>query len=177
MYSIEELIKTEKRLFHIADMAVIWRISNRKNLNMRLYRYVKNGLLFSIQRGLYALVPPEKLSPLEVAVALNHRYCYLTTETVLERYGVINRRVQFLTFFGEMSKKCYWAGNQFMFRKLKTEYLMRNDGVFEENGCFVATLERAVADILYFNPKFYFDSPNLINWTKVEEIKKKVGYK
>jgi len=38
-------------------------------------------------------------------------------------------------------------------------------------------LERAVADILYFNPKFYFDSPNLINWTKVEEIKKKVGYK
>ncbi len=177
MYSIEELVKTEKRLFHIGDMAVIWRIGNRKNLNMRLYRYVKKGLLFSIQRGLYSLVPPDKLSPLEVAVALNHGYCYLTTETVLERHGVINRRVQFLTFVGEMSKKYCWGENQFMFRKLKTEYLMRNDGVVEENGCFTASLERAVADILYFNPKFYFDSPNLIDWEKVEEINKKVGYK
>ena len=64
-----------------------------------------------------------------------------------------------------------------MFRKLKTEYLMRNDGITEENGYFTASLERAVADILYFNPKFYFDSPNIINWEKVKEIQKKVGYK
>jgi len=177
MYSIKELIKTEKRLFHTADMAVIWRISNRKTLQMRLYRYAKKGLLFSVQRGLYSLVPLEKLSPFEVAVALNHRYCYLTTETILEKYGVINRRVQFLTFVGEKSKKYSWRENYFMFRKLKTEYLMRNDGITEENGYFTASLERAVADILYFNPKFYFDSPNIINWEKVEEVQKKVGYK
>ena len=74
MYTIEELIKTEKRLFHMDDMAVIWRISNRRNLRMRLYRYTKKGLLFSVQRGLYSLVPLEKLLPLEVAVALNHGY-------------------------------------------------------------------------------------------------------
>jgi len=177
MYSIEELIKTEKRLFHLSDLAVIWRISNRRTLSMRLYRYVKRGLLFSVQRGLYSLMPPDKLTPLEVAVALNHGYCYLTTETILEKHGVINRRVQFLTFAGEKSRKYFWRDNQFMFRKLKTEYLMRNDGVFEENGCFIAGLERAVADILYFNKKFYFDSPNLIDWEKVEEINKKVGYK
>ena len=176
MYSIEELVKTEKRLFHISDLAVIWRIINRKTLQMRLYRYLENEQLYHIQRGLYSLVPLEKLDPIEVGVALNHGYCYLTTETILERYGVINQRVTHITFVGEKSKRLEWRDNRYMFRKLKIEYLMRNPGVSDENGVLTASLERAVADILYFNSKFHFDSPNLINWNKVKEIQKEVGY-
>lgn len=176
MYSIEELIKTEKRLFHTSDLATIWRIVNPKTLQMRLYRYLKNGQLYHIQRGLYSLVPLEKLNPVEVGVALNHSYCYLTTETILERYGVTNRRTTNLTFVSEKSKRLAWQDNQYLFRKLKVEYLMRNNGVSDENGYFTASLERAIADILYFNPKFYFDSPNLIDWDKVKEIQKEVGY-
>jgi len=39
-----------------------------------------------------------------------------------------------------------------------------------------ASLERAVADILYFNPTYYFDAHNIIDWTKVKNIQKEIGY-
>ena len=39
-----------------------------------------------------------------------------------------------------------------------------------------ATVERAVCDILYFNPKKYLDNFNLIDWSKVKEMSDQIGY-
>jgi hypothetical protein len=38
----------------------------------------------------------------------------------------------------------------------------------------MALPERAVADLLYYNPKAYFDAP--LNWKKIQRIQKKIGY-
>jgi len=40
----------------------------------------------------------------------------------------------------------------------------------------MATLERAAADMLYFNPKYHFDVRESIDFKKVETIQKEVGY-
>jgi len=64
----------------------------------------------------------------------------------------------------------------FIFRQMADKYLFNSAGIIKNGECFEAALERAVADILYFSPKFYFDSPNLINWSMVKKIQKEVGY-
>ena len=64
----------------------------------------------------------------------------------------------------------------FLFRQLKDEYLINPTGVVNQNGVFVATTERAVADMLYFNPRYHFDVPERIDWKKVKFIQKEVGY-
>lgn len=176
MYSISELVKTGKRLFHTGDLALIWDINRPATLYMRIMRYLNKGILYQIQKGLYSVVPLDKLNPQEVAVAINHNYCYLTAETVLEKYGVINRRVNGLTFVSGRSKTVVWQENKFVFRKLKDKYLFQTAGITIEGNFFVANLERAIADMVYFNPKFYFDAPNVINWNKVSQIQKEVGY-
>ena len=40
-----------------------------------------------------------------------------------------------------------------------------------------ASPERAVADMLYYEPSYHFDAENLINWKRVRKIQEKVGYK
>ena len=177
MYSMSELIKTGKKLFHTGDLALIWKIDRPATLHMRVMRYVDRGMLYPIQRGLYSVVPFDKLDPLEVAVAINHGYCYLSTETILERNGVVNRRVNCLTFVARRSKMIVWQENRFIFRKLADKYLFQTVGIVQNEDFLVASLERAAADMKYFNPKFYFDTPNLINWDKVSQIQKEVGYK
>lgn len=176
MYSITELIKTGNQLFHTADLGIIWQINKKGTLYTRIYRYIKKGILFPIHKGLYSIIPPEKLDPIKIGQAVNHGYCYLTTEKILENHGVINRRVEGYTFVGEKNKKFELFNNRYLFRKLKKDYLYRNIGVIHDNGNFTATLERAVADIQYFNHNFNFDHPNTINWDKVKQIQKEVGY-
>jgi hypothetical protein len=59
---------------------------------------------------------------------------------------------------------------------MKYEYLNNPAGVENRNGVFVATLERAVADMLYFNPKYHIDVHEGIDFEKVKAIQKEVGY-
>jgi len=49
-------------------------------------------------------------------------------------------------------------------------------GIVHQNGVFTADTERAVADMLYFNPKYHFDVPESIDFDKVRLIQKEVGY-
>jgi len=64
----------------------------------------------------------------------------------------------------------------FRFRKLKDEYLYNPVGIINQSGNFVATTERAVADMLYFNPRYHFDFPENIDFEKVKRIQEDVGY-
>jgi len=64
----------------------------------------------------------------------------------------------------------------FRYRKLKREFLFNPTGIIQQNGVFVATAERAVADMLYFNPKYHFDIQESIDFDKVKFLQKEIGY-
>src|SRR3989337_2417083 len=64
------------------------------------------------------------------------------------------------------------SGNQYISRRLKDECLFRNAGISEVNKVFIATTERALADTLYFDPKFHFDSNVNINLELLTKIQK-----
>ena len=176
MYKIDKLLKQEEKLFHTKDLALLWGIENENTLYTTIKRYVQKGILIPIHKGFYSTVPLEKINPFRLALGYLHRFAYVSCETVLIEEGVIFQKGCYLTLVSDVSKKFSLASYSFLVRKLKDKFLYNDVGIEEKEGIKKATLERAVADILYFNPKFYFDNPKKINWKKVREIKEVIGY-
>ena len=176
MYRINELIKLDRQLYHTNDLAILWNISNKNTLYTTIKRYVQKGVLIPIYKGLYSTVPVQQLDPIELGVAIIHRYTYLSVESVLAIAGVITQTAYAYTFVSSVHKKVTVEGTAFLFRQLKDEYLYNPVGVVNQNGTYVATTERAVADMLYFNPRYHFDLRESIDFEKVKLIQKEVGY-
>lgn len=167
-----EIIKLGGLIFHTNDLSRIWKISDRNTLLVTLKRYVDNGLLYRIYKGLYSLKPVLDLDPLLVGVAAINKYTYLSCETILAKHGVIFQGLNYFTFVSEQSKRLTIEPYNYYYRQLKKDFLYNDFGVNKNNILNEASLERAVADVLYFNPNYYFDNPSVINWKKVKEIQK-----
>lgn len=176
MYRLNELIKSDRNVYHSNDLAILWGISNKNTLYTTIKRYVQKGTLIPIYKGLYATVPITELDPLELGRAVIHRYTYLTTESVLAQDGIISQATYAYTFVSSLSRKITIGDFSFVFRKLKDEFLFNPTGITNKNGNFVATTERAVVDMLYFNPKYHFDFSESIDFKKVKQMQKEIGY-
>jgi hypothetical protein len=176
MYRIKELLQLDRKLYHTNDLAVLWGIKNRQTLYMTITRYIDAGVLYPVYKGLYATLPIVALDPLELGVAIIHRYTYLTTESVLVKAGVISQVIYDYTFVADRSRRVFVGQWAFRFRMLKDEYLYHPAGIASQEGILTASTERAAADLLYFNPKAHFDLPDLIDFTKVRAIQEEIGY-
>ena len=176
MYRINELIKLDRKIYHTNDLALLWDITNKNTLYTTIKRYVQKGVLIPIYKGLYTTVPLSQLDPLELGKAIIHKYAYLSTESVLAQAGVIAQTIYSYTFVSDTPKKVSIGTMSFLFRQLKQDYLYNPVGIINDHGVFVATPERAAADMLYFNPKYYFDVPESIDMEKVRIIQKEIGY-
>lgn len=176
MYRISKLIQLDKKIYHTNDLAILWGITRRNTLYQTITRYIDKGVLFLVYKGLYSAVPVASLNPMELGRAIIHRFAYLTTESVLEQSGIISQRIYNYTFATDQSKHVSVGQWNFRYRKLKVEYLHNPTGISKQDDGFVATVERAVADILYFDPRYHFDVREAINFDKVREIQKEIGY-
>jgi len=171
-----QLAKLGVLIFHTNDLANLWQIKNAHNLHITLKRYVEKGLLVRIYRGMYSLKPIEELDPLLLGVKALHRYCYVSAETVLAEGGIIQQAIEQITLVSSVSKKFSIGNYNFRSRKLADKFLYNETGIKKKGGIRKASVERAVADLLYFNPKAHFDAERLIDWKKVRQIQKSVGY-
>ncbi|MEK7498160.1 MAG: hypothetical protein AAB656_04565 [Patescibacteria group bacterium] len=176
MYKQVLLFKSGQILYHTQDLALLWGLQNRHNLRVTISRYIKKGLLYSVFKGLYSIIPVNKIDELKLGPALIHKFCYLSCQSILEKHGVINQKVFSLTFVSSLSKKIEFEGKLFIYKQMNPQFLLNPEGIVFEDGVYKASLERAVADIEYFNMNVFYDSPNLIDWDKVKKIKKKIGY-
>lgn len=143
---------------------------------MTISRYIKKGVLKSITRGLYSTIPIDEIDKYQLGTALIHKYCYVSCESVLEQHGVINQKVYSVVYTTSVSQKIELNNRLFIFRQMNPLFLLNPEGIVFENGIYKASLERAVADSEYYKLNIFFDSPNLIDWNRVNEIKRKVGY-
>ncbi|MBM3209406.1 hypothetical protein FJZ40_03905 [Candidatus Shapirobacteria bacterium] len=177
MYKIDVLLKQEQKLFHTNDLALLWKINKPNTLYTAIKRYVQKGVLLKIHKGFYATVPLEKIDPVALGLGHLHVYGYLSLESVLTRDGVIFQGGDYLTLVSSVSKKFTLAGQNYLVRKMKPEFLYQPAGLEERSGVRIATLERAVADLLYFQPHYHFDNPKIIDWQKVRKMQKEVGFR
>lgn len=168
------LARKQEVIFHVDDLANLWGITDRNTLRVTLKRYTDNKLLHRIYRGFYSLYPILELDPIVLGAKALHQFCYLSTETILWRKGFISQAPSVYTFVSSMSRQFSIDTHRFKSRRLSDRYLYQPAQLITQNGIKVATPERAIADMLYFNPAFHFDRPVL--WAKIKKIQKEIGY-
>ncbi|PIP52081.1 hypothetical protein COX09_03555 [Candidatus Beckwithbacteria bacterium CG23_combo_of_CG06-09_8_20_14_all_47_9] len=173
---LDRLLKTGQKLYHTQDLALLWQIANRNTLYTAIKRLVKKQILVSVRKGLYSVLPLDQLDPYRLGAALIHHYSYVSGETVLAQAGIISQKVYPITFVSSVPAKIKINDQVFLFRKLKEKYLINPTGISLVKGVLTAGPERAVADTLYFNPRYYFDNPALIDQRKVKQIQRQIGY-
>lgn len=176
MYRINKLLKQDRKLYHTNDLAILWHIANKNTLHVTISRYVASGVLHPIYKGLYATVPVGSLDPVTLGRAIIHRFTYMTTETVLARTGVISQATYDYTFAAEISKRIQVGPWSFRYRQLKDKFLYNPAGIVKDNDNFIASIERAAADMLYFNPKANFDVPQLVDHERLKALQAEIGY-
>jgi len=176
MYRIETLLKLKEKLFHTNDLALLWGITNKNTLYTTIKRYLQKGILISVHKGFYSTISIDQIDPFKLAISHLHRFAYVSCETVLIREGIIFQKENYLTLISSISKKFSIAGHTYLVRQLKDNYLYHGRGIDNINTVMTANVERSIADLLYFNPEFYFDNKKKIDWKKVREIQKDIGY-
>lgn len=168
------LAKNGEKIFHIEDLANLWNIQNKNTLRVTLKRYIDSGLIYRIYKGFYSLIPIGEIDPVLIGAKALHRFCYLSTETMLRQEGYILQSVDYLTFISSKSLGFVVDGYKVKSRQLDEKYLYNPEGVLLKDGVKIATLERAICDMLYFNPNYHFDRS--IDWRKIRLMQKRIGY-
>ena len=163
-------------LYHTSDLGRLWEINNRNTLTVSIHRYVKQGILIPVYRGLYATRPIDTISPYRLGAAAIHGYCYVSTETVLAEAGVIFQELFGITFVSHSVKQITIAENLFRSRQMAPSLLYQTIGISLVDGVLWASPERAYADLKYFAPLYYVDNPDALDMKKVKAIQKEVGY-
>jgi len=172
-----QLAKLGEIVFHIDDLANLWGITNKNTLYTAIKRYVKKGILFRIYKGFYAIKPPNEIDPYFLGIKALHSYAYISCESILRDRGIIQQELSAITLVSGKNKRFSLAGNNYYSRKLPDQFLYQQAGVnAADNGVRRASVERAIADLLYFNPHAYFDAEKLIDWQKVQTLQKEIGY-
>ncbi len=175
-YRFQLIAQLNEKVFHIDDLARIWQISSVNTLHVTIHRYIKKGLLFRIYRGFYSIAPFEKLDPFFLGVKALHQFAYVSTESVLAEAGIIMQIPSKITLISAESRQFTIGNYEYQSRKLQDQFLFNNIGI-QDNGEFKkAGIERAIADLLYYNSKFYFDNYSLIDWQKVNKLQEIIGY-
>ncbi len=173
---LAEIAVRDEVIFHTQDMGVLWGISDKNTLYTTLRRYTSKGLLKRIYKGLYSLKDLHELDPILLGVKALHGPAYLSCESVLFRVGIINQPTHIITLVSGISRQFTILTHRYRSRKLADMFLMNDIGIESSSGVRTASVSRAVADMLYFNPKKYFDAPQLIDWGAVREIGDALGY-
>jgi len=163
-------------IFHISDLAVIWGISNKNNLHTTLKRYAKQKLLYRVYRGLYSILPIDKVDSFLLGAKAIHGYSYVSTETVLARAGIISQKLNYITFVSSKSRRFSVGNRDYYVRQMNDRFLFNDIGIEKKSGVNFAGIDRAIADMIYYNPRAHFDSPGKINWKKINQIQKYIGY-
>ncbi|OQX70849.1 hypothetical protein B6D52_03320 [Candidatus Parcubacteria bacterium 4484_255] len=173
---IKKLLQDSRKLYHIQDLAVLWGIENPNTLYTTVKRYLKRGLLSRVYKGFYSTKPLNEIDAVVLGLSALRAYGYLSTETVLAQSGIIFQQVHQITLVSDRNRHFEIGGQKFLVRKMKPDYLYNEVGIIASGLDKRATLERAVADMLYFNPKYHFDAGATIDWNKVKLIQTKIGY-
>ena len=170
------LAQVGERVFHTRDLANLWQIKDNNTLYTTLKRYVQRGLLFRVYKGLYSLVPVGEIDHQLLGIKALHDYAYVSAETVLIEAGIIQQNIDWITLVSAKSKKFSVGKNNYWSRQLADKFLFNPIGIVERDNIFIATPERAAADLIYFNPRVYLDGAKLVDWQKVKKIQRELGY-
>ncbi|EKD43213.1 MAG: hypothetical protein ACD_72C00407G0003 [uncultured bacterium] len=168
------LLQQPQHIFHTQDLAMLWSISNQNTLYTTIKRYCQRKILHRIYKGLYATLPVANLDPRLLGLKAIHSYAYISCETILAQFGVINANISDITLISDQSKQFTIQQYSYRSRQLHDRFLYNPIGIEQVGTIRQASVERAVADLLYFNPQMHFDAP--ISWKNIQQLQAQIGY-
>ncbi len=145
----------------------MWREKNSNLAKKRLYRYVKNGTLLQIRKGIYA--KDEEYDRMELANKI-YTPSYISFETVLTREGIVFQHYDSIFAASYLSRAITARRQTYVFRKIKDRILTDNLGLEDHGRYFIASKERAFLDTVYLNRNYYFDNLSGIDWNKCFDL-------
>lgn len=145
---LETLQGLNKPYFTVADFEKILEME-RDSLYVILNRLVEKRVLTRLKRDVYA----STFQRLDIARIANELYypSYLSFESALSRFGIVNQIPYTLTFAtNRPTKKLTIGGRVVEYKKLKSNCFF---GYTLEDGVYIAEPEKAVLDQIYLMSK------------------------
>ena len=141
---IRKLETFNRDYFTVADLEKITGLS-RPSLKMALSRFISQGVLIRLKRGVYALAD----ASLNIEKVANQLYypSYLSFESALSNYGILSQFPYVQTFATtKQTKRLTLGQTEIEFRQLKKELYF---GYVMKNEINIAEPEKALLDQLY----------------------------
>ena len=164
---LSTLLRSNKSVFTVKDIALLWQEADTGTSRVRLNYYVKKGSLYHLRRGLYA--KSKEYNQLELATRI-FTPSYISFETVLTKEGLIFQYQKTITMASYLTREINIKNQLYSFKKIKDSVLINNAGVVNEGQTSVATKERAFLDTLYLNSNYHFDNLRSIDWDKIHDL-------
>lgn len=164
---LSTLLRSDKSVFTIKDIALLWQETDTSTSRVRLNYYVKKGSLYHLRRGLYA--KSKEYNKLELATRI-FTPSYVSFETVLAKEGLIFQYQKIITVASYLTREIVIKDQVYSFKKIKDSVLTNNVGVVNEEQISIATKERAFLDTLYLISDYHFDNLRSLDWDKVHDI-------
>ena len=135
------------------------------------------GELVMIKKDLFSTISLEKLEYFDFCALANKVVTpsYVSFESALIHYGVVfpfNDRISVAYPLSKRVKLDILGRPSLVIRAeaLPAEVLANPLGITQIDGIFIASRERAVADILHRSPEYWFDSPESIDLELLETM-------
>ncbi len=172
MSKLNNLLLSGRRIWTLDDMSVIWGHTKRTDTIQSAKQYARSGDLTRIRAGIYAL-PNEKVTATEIAGKLVVP-SYITGESILRKHGASFQLSSQVTSAALKSRKITVEDTVYIYHKLHDKIFYNPLGVIENE----ATLERAVADLIYiFGGRYRFEDLSGVDWGTLREIGEIYGKK
>jgi predicted transcriptional regulator of viral defense system len=165
------LLKSGHNVFNMDDLGLVWGQNKRSDTVQSARDYARKGELTRLRRGLYA-VDPQNIQIEEVA-GRAFTPSYVTGETVLAMKGLIFPATTEIHCAALKPKKITVGNTEIIYHMLKPEVFYNTIGIENRNNFAVASLERAIADLIYiYDGKYDFERLHDVEWDKLVEIGK-----
>jgi len=164
---MEILLRSPKTVFSVKDIALLWGEKAETAVRVRLSKYIKNGKLIRVYRGIYA--KDNNYDRFELATRI-YTPSYVSFETVLTRAGINFQYYGNIFVASYVTREIAAGGQKISFIRMKGEILSNTAGIEHPNDVAIASKERAFLDRIYVSKDYHFDNLDALDWNKVFEI-------
>lgn len=169
MNYVEKIINTNQTVRTIPELKIFLWIDNFPKISKILQSFKKKWLLFCYYRWIWCRKEYDKL---ELASKIKSK-SYISLQTVLQKEWVIFQdRSNTITLVSDNSVNKQVGAIYIKIHKITKALL--TDPIWITNTWIyqIASIERAVCDMLYLDHNFYFDNPNNLDIVKLQDLSK-----
>lgn len=164
---LEILLRSPKTVFTNEDIALLWGESAENASRVRLSKYVKQGKLIRLRRGIYA--KDMQYDRFELATRV-YTPAYISFETVLTRAGINFQYYGNIFVASYVNREIIIGDQRITLVRMKDTILSNVSGIDHRVGYSIATKERAFLDRICMSTSYHFDHLDVLDWEKVFEL-------